>query len=157
MTNIGHSSVLFRYRKHESKQMKKQAVSEHTKQTLINATGELAAEMEFSNSSTRAVARLANESNGSIHYHYGRRKSALRSNGKRRVQNDADKRDILEIMEDRHNVQSTLISTQYPVSQWHQLINDPTLADAICDRLIHNAYQLPLNGESMRKMLAKME
>lgn len=71
--------------------------------------------------------------------------------------NDAGKRDILEIMEDRHNVQSTLISTQYPVSEWHQLIDDPTLADAICDRLIHNAYQLSLKGESMRKMLAKME
>lgn len=71
--------------------------------------------------------------------------------------NDAGKRDIHEIMEDRHNVQSTLINTQYPVSQWHQLINDPTLADAICDRLIHNAYQLPLKGESIRKMLAKME
>lgn len=70
---------------------------------------------------------------------------------------DAGKRDILEIMEDRHNVQSTVISTQYPVSEWHRLIDDPTLADAICDRLIHNAYQLTLKGESMRKMLAKME
>lgn len=70
---------------------------------------------------------------------------------------DAGKRDILEIMEDRHNVQSTLISTQYPVSEWHRLIDDPTLADAICDRLVHNAYQLPLKGESMRKTMAKME
>lgn len=71
--------------------------------------------------------------------------------------NDAGRRDILEIMEDRHNVQSTLISTQYPVSEWHRLIDDPTLADAICDRLIHNAYQIPLKGESMRKMLAKLD
>ena len=70
---------------------------------------------------------------------------------------DAGKRDILEIMEDRHNVQSTLISTQYPVSEWHRLIDDPTLADAICDRLVHNAYQLQLKGESMRKTMAKME
>jgi len=70
---------------------------------------------------------------------------------------DAGKRDILEIMEDRHNVQSTLISTQYPVSEWHRLIDDPTRADAICDRLVHNAYQLQLKGESMRKTMAKME
>jgi len=69
---------------------------------------------------------------------------------------DTAKRDILEIMEDRHNVRSTIISTQYPVSEWHQLIDDPTLADAICDRLVHNAYQLTLKGESMRKVMAKM-
>ena len=69
---------------------------------------------------------------------------------------DIGKRDILEIMEDRHNVRSTIISTQYPVSEWHQLIDDPTLADAICDRLVHNAYQLTLKGESMRKLMAKM-
>ena len=69
---------------------------------------------------------------------------------------DTHRRDILEIVEDRHNVHATIISTQYPVSEWHQLINDPTLADAICDRLVHNAYQLNLKGESMRKVLAKL-
>lgn len=67
---------------------------------------------------------------------------------------DMAKRDILEIMEDRHNVRSTIISTQYPVSEWHRLIDDPTLADAICDRLVHNAYQLTIKGESMRKVMA---
>ena len=69
---------------------------------------------------------------------------------------DTNRHDILEIVEDRHDVHSTIISTQYPVSEWHQLINDPTLADAICDRLVHNAYQLNLKGESMRKLLAKL-
>ena len=68
---------------------------------------------------------------------------------------DMAKRDILEIMEDRHNVRSTIISTQYPVSEWHRLIDDPTLADAICDRLVHNAYQLTIKGESMRKVMAE--
>ena len=69
---------------------------------------------------------------------------------------DTAKRDILEIMEDRHNVRSTLVGTQYPVSEWHRLIDDPTLADAICDRLVHNAYQITLKGESMRKLMANM-
>ena len=70
---------------------------------------------------------------------------------------DAGRRDILEIMEDRHNVHSTMISTQYPVSQWHQLINNPTLADAICDRLVNNAYNINLTEEFMRKVLGKLE
>jgi len=69
---------------------------------------------------------------------------------------DIEKRDILEIMEDRHNVRSTIISTQYPVSEWHRLIDDLTLADAICDRLVHNAYQITLKGESMRKLMANI-
>jgi DNA replication protein DnaC len=68
---------------------------------------------------------------------------------------DLAKRDILEIMEDRHNVRSTIIITQYPVPEWHRLIDDPTLADAICDRLVHNAYQLTIKGESMRKVMAE--
>lgn len=70
---------------------------------------------------------------------------------------DVSRRDILDIMEDRHNVRSTMISTQYPVSQWHQLINDPTLADAICDRLFNNAYNINLTEEFMRKVLGKLE
>lgn len=71
--------------------------------------------------------------------------------------NDANRRDLLEIFEDRHNLRSTMISTQYPVADWHQLINEPTLADAICDRLVHNAYQMQLKGESMRKVLSTLE
>ena len=66
--------------------------------------------------------------------------------------NDTERRDFLEIVEDRHNVRSTMVSTQYPVSKWHKIIDDPTIADAICDRLVHNAYTLNLKGESMRKL-----
>lgn len=59
--------------------------------------------------------------------------------------------DLLEILEDRHGLRSTLITSQVPVKHWHDIIADPTLADAILDRLVHNAYKLVLNGESMRK------
>lgn len=63
-------------------------------------------------------------------------------------------RDLLEILDDRHGQGATLISSQFPVSQWHELINDATVADAILDRLIHNAYRLELKGESIRKTKA---
>jgi DNA replication protein DnaC len=59
--------------------------------------------------------------------------------------------DLLEILEDRHGLRSTLVTSQVPVKHWHDVIADPTLADAILDRLVHNAYKLVLNGESMRK------
>lgn len=60
--------------------------------------------------------------------------------------------DLLEIMEDRHGIKSTLITSQLPISKWHQSIGDATLADAILDRLLHNAHKLSLKGESMRKV-----
>jgi DNA replication protein DnaC len=66
--------------------------------------------------------------------------------------NDSTRRDLLEIVENRYNIHSTIIATQFPVDKWHSLIGDPTFADAICDRLIHNAYKIRLAGESMRKM-----
>lgn len=59
--------------------------------------------------------------------------------------------DLLEIMEDRHGVRSTVVTSQLPVRNWHKAIGDPTLADAILDRLVHNAHKLELKGESMRK------
>jgi len=59
--------------------------------------------------------------------------------------------DLLEILEDRHSLKSTLITSQLPVDHWHEIIADPTLADAILDRLVHNAYRINLKGESMRK------
>ncbi len=59
--------------------------------------------------------------------------------------------DLLEIMEDRHGLRSTLITSQLPVTQWHKAIGDATLADAILDRLLHNSHKLKLKGESMRK------
>lgn len=59
--------------------------------------------------------------------------------------------DLLEILEDRHSLKSTLITSQLPVDHWHEIINNPTVADAILDRLVHNAYRISLKGESMRK------
>ncbi|MEX2507742.1 MAG: IS21-like element helper ATPase IstB [Pseudohongiellaceae bacterium] len=64
--------------------------------------------------------------------------------------------DLLEIMEDRHGLKSTLITSQLPVTKWHQTIGDATLADAILDRLLHNAYKLKLKGESMRKTMSEL-
>ena len=65
--------------------------------------------------------------------------------------NDDYRHDLLEILEDRYGLRSTLVTSQYPVDDWHDLIGDPTLADAILDRLVHNAYKLVLKGKSMRK------
>ena len=62
-----------------------------------------------------------------------------------------NRRDLLEIIEDRHGLRSTIVTSQLPVESWHAVIGDPTLGDAILDRLVHNAYQLNLRGESMRK------
>jgi len=61
---------------------------------------------------------------------------------------------FLEILDDRQGTGATLITSQYPLSTWHKLVEDPTLADAILDRLIHHAYKLELKGESMRKKTA---
>lgn len=63
-------------------------------------------------------------------------------------------RDLLEILDDRHGLGATLITSQFPVHQWHEVINDATVADAILDRLVHNAYRLDLKGESLRKTKA---
>ena len=64
---------------------------------------------------------------------------------------EIERRDLFEIVEDRHDRRSTLIAAQMPVQHWHDIIGEPTLADAILDRLIHNAYTITLKGESMRK------
>jgi DNA replication protein DnaC len=66
------------------------------------------------------------------------------------------RRDLLELLDDRHGNRSTLVTSQLPVEHWHETIGDPTLADAILDRLIHNAYRIKLKGESMRKRHAKL-
>ena len=59
-------------------------------------------------------------------------------------------------MEDRHERRATLSTSQLPVEPWHDALGDPTLADAILDRLVHNAYKITLHGESMRKRPAKL-
>lgn len=64
---------------------------------------------------------------------------------------DQTKRDLLEILEDRYDKSATLITSQLPTDQWHAFIDQPTLADAILDRLVHNAYRIDLKGASMRK------
>ena len=65
-------------------------------------------------------------------------------------------RDLLEILDDRQGLGATLITSQFPVDQWHGVINDATVADAILDRLVHNAYRLDLKGESIRKTRANL-
>jgi len=61
-------------------------------------------------------------------------------------------KDLLEILDDRYGRTATLVATQVPVSEWHARIPDPTLADSVLDRLVHNAYRLNLSGDSMRKV-----
>ena len=68
----------------------------------------------------------------------------------------AQRNDLMEIMDDRHGSKSTAVLSQLPTDQWHAAIGDNTLADAILDRLMHNAHRLPLKGESMRKILGKL-
>lgn len=66
-----------------------------------------------------------------------------------------NRRELLEVLDDRYGKRSTLITSQLPVSKWHQYLDDPTLADAILDRVVHNAYKIELKGESMRKRKGK--
>ena len=68
----------------------------------------------------------------------------------------SQKNDLLEIMEDRHGSKSTIFTGQLPLDQWHNYIGEPTLADAILDRLLHNAHKLKLTGESMRKLRSSL-
>jgi DNA replication protein DnaC len=63
---------------------------------------------------------------------------------------DSERRDLLEVVEDRYQTGATIIASQCPVKDWHPNIGDPTLADAICDRLLHNAYKVEMRGDSMR-------
>ena len=65
-------------------------------------------------------------------------------------------RDLLELLDDRHQARTTIATSQLPLEHWHEAMADPTLADAILDRLIHNAHKITLNGESMRKTLSDL-
>jgi DNA replication protein DnaC len=67
---------------------------------------------------------------------------------------DAERRDLLEVLEDRYGRRSTLVTSQLPLEHWHEYIGSPTLADAILDRLLHGAHKLILKGGSMRKLKA---
>ena len=66
---------------------------------------------------------------------------------------DSERRDFLEVCDDRYQRRSMILTSQMPVAHWHQQIGDPTIADSILDRLLHNSYRLELEGESMRKTL----
>jgi DNA replication protein DnaC len=66
------------------------------------------------------------------------------------------RRDLLELLDDRHGNRSTVVTSQVPVEHWHEVIGDPTLGDAILDRLVHNAHRINLKGESMRKRYSKL-
>ena len=71
--------------------------------------------------------------------------------------NRNQQQDLIEILDDRHLNHSTIVTSQMPVKHWHQTMENPTLADAILDRLVHNAHHIVLEGESMRKRLANIE
>ena len=64
---------------------------------------------------------------------------------------EPERRDFWEICEDRYQTRSTVFTSQLPVSRWHKQIGDPTIADGILDRLVHNAHRIEMRGESMRK------
>ncbi len=70
---------------------------------------------------------------------------------------DLERRDLLEIMEDRHGLRSTIWTSQLPVAKWHDHLGDPTIADALCDRLLHNAHRVVLQGPSRRKTEANKD
>ena len=67
----------------------------------------------------------------------------------------AARHDLLEILEERYGRRSTAITSQLSVDRWHEIIGDPTYADAILDRLVHNAHRIELTGESMRRTRVK--
>lgn len=69
--------------------------------------------------------------------------------------NDRQRRDLLEILDDRYASRATVVTSQLPIEHWHEALGDPTLADAILDRLVHNAHRIPLQGKSMRKQAAQ--
>lgn len=64
---------------------------------------------------------------------------------------DAARHDLLEILEDRYGRRSTIVTSQLPISTWHEVIGNPTYADAILDRLVHNAHRVDLAGDSLRR------
>ena len=69
---------------------------------------------------------------------------------------DENRRDLLELLDDRYDRRATMVTSQLPVDHWHEALGEPTLADAILDRLVHNAYKIALQGESMRKRQATL-
>jgi transposase len=107
----------------------------------------------------RVIAQMIGVSNGAVHGYLQRARLAgltwplpegMDDEGLS-VLNASERRDLLEILDDRHGRASIIVTSQIPVEHWHEIIGDPTLGDAILDRLVHNAHRLQLTGESMRK------
>jgi len=71
--------------------------------------------------------------------------------------NPSQRRDLMEIVEERYGRRSTIVTSQLPVEAWHEVVGEPTFADAILDRLVHNAYRIALDGPSLRKSDAASE
>jgi DNA replication protein DnaC len=97
-----------------------------------------------------ATAR-ADGSHGKLLYRLGRVDVLIVDDWAMAPLADTERRDFLDICDDRYQVKSTLLTSQLPIAAWHAQIGDPTMADSILDRLVHNAHRLELNGESMRK------
>ena len=72
------------------------------------------------------------------------------------VLSDQHRRDLLEILDDRYNLRAPVITSQLPIAHWHEAVGDPTLADAILDRVVHTAYKINLSGSSMRTQREKL-
>ena len=70
---------------------------------------------------------------------------------------DSARRDLLEIVDDRHGHRSTIVTSQLPVEKWHHALGDATMADAILDRLVHNAHRINLIGDSMRQKMSSID
>ena len=70
---------------------------------------------------------------------------------------DQDRRDLLEIFEDRYGMRSTILTSQLPIEHWHDHLGEATVADAICDRLLHNAHRFALAGPSWRREDAQLD
>ncbi len=97
-----------------------------------------------------ATAR-ADGSHSKLLYHLGRVDLLVVDDWAMAPMNEAERRDFLEICDARYQAHSTLLTSQLPVASWHTRIADPTIADSILDRLVHNAHRIELKGESLRK------
>ncbi|MDH3597659.1 MAG: IS21-like element helper ATPase IstB [Rhodospirillales bacterium] len=131
------------------------------KSWLACALGQMACRQDFSVLYKRLPRLFAELEMGRADGRYARLFSALvRTNllilddwGPERLTAE-QRRDLLEIVEDRYQNAATLITSQLPLQKWHQVVDEPTFADAILDRIVHNAHRLELDGPSMRKTMA---
>ena len=98
-----------------------------------------------------AISR-ADGSHSKLLYHLGHVDLLIVDDWAMAPMTEAERRDFLEICDVRYQARSTMLTSQFPVTNWHAQIGDPTIADSILDRLVHNAHRIELKGESMRKL-----